>query len=129
MKNKVVSNMSIDLSTSTVTLRDDGIVEITIKPNVLLTKSESLEIIAAIGEIKGNEKRSVLVIAGDCSLPDSEARPFLATPEANKYTIKIAYVIKNTAQKLMASVYLKIDKPNVPTLFFTSKEEALNWLM
>jgi len=119
----------IEFKTATVSLRSDNIIEVHVNSNLLITKAEVTEIVDAIGLIGSYKKYPVLIIAGEYSLPDSNARPYLATPEANKYTIAVGFVIKNTAQKLMANVYLKIDKPLTPTQFFTSDTEAVKWLL
>jgi hypothetical protein len=39
-----------------------------------------------------------------------------------------AFVIDSLAQRILGNFYLKFNKPQFPTRFFNSKEEALIWL-
>lgn len=118
----------IELKKCSVSLRHDNIVEINIKPDLMITKENAEEMVQAMGIIGNGKKHPVLIVAGDYTLPESDARPYIASYEANKYTLANAFVINSMAQKLVGNVYLKIDRPVTPTKIFTDKTEAIKWL-
>lgn len=113
---------------ATIFLREDGIIQINIKNDIIISKNDVMEIVDCIEEVSQQKKYPVLILAGDYTLPESEARPYIASAEANRYTICNAFVINGVAQKLMANVFMKIDRPATPTKFFNTENEALNWL-
>ena len=59
---------------------------------------------------------------------DNASRSFLAQTEAVEYLTAGAILITNEIQRLLMNLWLKIDKPLIPTRGFTDKEKALQWL-
>lgn len=41
----------------------------------------------------------------------------------------IAVLVSSHLEKFMFNSYLKLNKPNIPFLFFTKKENAISWLL
>lgn len=41
----------------------------------------------------------------------------------------IAVLVNSHLEKFMFNSYLKLNKPNIPFLFFTKKENAISWLL
>jgi len=60
---------------------------------------------------------------------DPEVRVWASAPDGNKFTIADALVINNLAHRLLASFYLRYNKPIKPTRIFYNKDKALNWLL
>jgi hypothetical protein len=59
---------------------------------------------------------------------DKASRICLAEGDAMKCLSATAILVKNQITKLAASIYIRIDKPAIPTKFFTDKRAALLWL-
>jgi hypothetical protein len=57
-----------------------------------------------------------------------EARKLCADKEYSANLAAVAVVLKHTATKIILELFLKIDKPVVPTKGFTSREQAFEWL-
>lgn len=112
----------------TLTLRSDGILRITMKPNVKLKHPDAVEMVRLFGEMGGGREFLLLFVAGNDTTVDTEARYYASGPEANKYTIASAFVVKSIAQKLLGNAYVTFNKPMTPTRIFTEEEEALKWL-
>jgi len=47
----------------------------------------------------------------------------------SKYKIADAFIIHTLSQKIIANFYLKIQKPVVPTKFFSNSMDAEKWLL
>lgn len=59
----------------------------------------------------------------------AEARKFMSNSLNTNYVIAEAFIIHSLAQRLLASFFIKIDKPKLPTKFFNKREEAIEWLL
>ncbi|HEY0030899.1 MAG TPA: hypothetical protein VGC65_09095 [Bacteroidia bacterium] len=119
---------SIEMNASTVSLRSDGILQISVKPNTTLQINDAKDIVKAFAEIGGGKKFPLLFLAGDFALASSEARYYASGKEANQYTLASVFVVKNIAQKLMGNAYITFNKPITPTKILTSETEAIKWL-
>jgi hypothetical protein len=58
-----------------------------------------------------------------------EARELSASREYSEHIAAIAVIAKHVAVKLVFDLYLKIDKPKVPTKAFADRETGIRWLM
>jgi hypothetical protein len=128
LKDPVTIINKIEISSSEIMLRSDGIIHFYIKTNVNLTGNDAKEMVDAAGKVGNNKKYPVLISAGKYALAEKEAREFAASEEGNKYTIAGAIVVKSLAQKLLGNAYLKVNKPVTPTALFDNEENAIKWL-
>ena len=60
-------------------------------------------------------KGLVLMIADSTTQFTSDARDFSASKEGLRFSIAEAMVVKNLAQRLVVSFYLKFNQPSVPS--------------
>lgn len=60
---------------------------------------------------------------------EPEVRAWASSPEGNKRTIADALLISSLPHKLMGNFYIRYNKPVKPTRIFSSRENALNWLL
>lgn len=106
----------------------DGILNIKIFPNVLLTLEKVKEYYIISKEIVGNKKALVLFDGSEEYSITEEAKFFGASKEVTDTRIAVAYITNSIANKLMFNLYLSVNKPEVPTKMFSSKENGLKWL-
>jgi hypothetical protein len=118
----------ITLSHSEIFLREDGIVEILIKESSSISDVECKEMLASYKTILNNKKYPMLHIVENYVSFEKSAREFSASPEGMAFSEVEAYVINSLAHKLLANFYLKVNRPPVPTKFFSTKKEAITWL-
>ena len=118
----------LEYDSFSLALRNDGIVRLFVKTNKNFEIADVKEIANALEKIVGEEKNALLVIASEYSLPNAEARAYVANKKYKSHTVAEAYVIKSFSQKLIGNVYLKIHKPVCPTRIFTIEESAIEWL-
>jgi hypothetical protein len=124
----VEKNQILDLEHSTVELRGDGLVEIVFMKSIVLGLQECLDLMDAYEQILEKKRYPLLHIAGDYMQVTEEARNYGASEEGLRFSAAEAFVINSLAHKLLANFYMKINKPSVPTKFFSKKEDAEEWL-
>lgn len=118
----------LDLKTSEVNFRSDGIVNLHIKSNQTLSGEDTKRMVEYIGEIGNRQKLLLLITTGEFSLADKDAREFGASKAGNEFTLAAAIVVQSLAQKLIGNAYIKINKPIAPNALFTDEQKAIDWL-
>lgn len=124
----MVLTNSIKTKISTVFLREDGILQININPDCEFITFDFNELMAAAKTIGNGKKFLNLIIVGKNTLADHDSRIASCSKEGALYKLADAFVISSLAQKIIANFYMKVNKPYVPTRFFSNEEDAVNWL-
>ena len=124
--NKSINNISLDHAE--ISLREDGIVEINTKSSSELGIEQCMENQKAYAQLLEAKRYPMIHIGGKYVTIDKKARKYAASEEALRFSVAEAYVITSLAHKILAKFYLKVDKPSVPTKFFSTKVAAENWL-
>lgn len=58
-----------------------------------------------------------------------EARDYMNKPDGGLAgLVRGAFLSNSVVTTVFINLYLKINKPSIPTKFFTNEQEALNWL-
>lgn len=60
---------------------------------------------------------------------DKELREYLADPDRDKYSNKVALLVKSLNQQLVGSSFLKYQDPSFPNKVFYEKQKAIEWLL
>lgn len=111
-----------------ISLRADGIIEINSTDYFEYDVKHVLENYDYIKKIKTTEKALILNVVGYNATMTKEVREYVAVGHHQVFIKAEAFVIKSLAHKLLASFYIKINKPKVPTGFFNTKIDAEKWL-
>ena len=119
---------TISFSRLSVSLRSDGIAHVKVRGEEEIDVNKVVEVVSALEKFGKEQKFPLLIVVDKYTLPTSEARAYIATPESNPYACAEAYVIQSFPQKLVGNVYLSFNKPARPTRLFNSEEKALEWL-
>lgn len=117
----------IDLSHSEVILRFDGIIQVNATDHSY-SKADILELHHAFATLSENKKSLILLVANEFTTIETDARQFLGTPEAGKYSIAEAYVIHSLAQRMLLNFLFSVQGTPVPAKFFTDIDRAVEWL-
>lgn len=123
------NNKIIDLYHSKIFYRADGILQVDFADNCMLDVVECKELISSYTLILGTNKVPILHVFGKYTNATKEARDFSVSPQGLKHSLVEAYVLTSLAQRLLLNFYIKFNKPSVPTKYFTSKNEAVIWLL
>src|ERR1700752_1329290 len=118
---------TIDLKTSIVNLRKDGIMHVHIKAGKEMQRTDVVEVVETIGKLGNGKKFPVLIDCDEFSLVDKEAWIYAESKEANIYTSADAVAYHSLSHKLLADFYKNHNNPNIPTKVFENNESAIAW--
>lgn len=71
--------------------------------------------------------KTLIVIEDDVVILPS-AKKWMSDPNRNTRSKADAFVLDSLAKRLIINFYIKHNKPKVPTMTFSSEQEALTWL-
>ena len=111
-----------------ISLRADGIIEINSTDYFEYDIKHVLENYDYIKKFKTTDKALILNVVGYNATMTKEVREYVAKGAHQSFIKAEAFIIKSLAHKILASFYLKINKPVVPTCFFNNKIDAEKWL-
>jgi hypothetical protein len=107
---------------------EPGIIENTVLRGSTLEARDAGYLKEANLDLAGHEPYCVLVNIEDLVIITKEWQNITASREYVQKTLAKALLVKNLGQALLASFYLKFNKPAIRTKAFKNKEEALGWL-
>ncbi len=119
----------IELDSVKISKLENSIIKIDMSSSSIIGLDKCEKTTKAIGELTDQKQALILMIAGNTTNYTSEARDFSASDAGSIYTIADAMIVKNLAQNIMVSFYLKINKPIRPTKAFNYEGDAINWLL
>lgn len=109
-------------------ISDDFIKEITIKKNVSFKVEDVVESIRlSSNAFKPGTHFYVLLEFEEGAKVTNEAKRMVASEDYKNYTLALAMCSKNLAFAIAGNLFLKINKPKIPTRFFENKNDALAW--
>lgn len=127
---QTVTKSEYKLNNSTISFKNNGVVELKIDDNSEINLSDSVAQFKILRDhyVPGTKYR-ILVDPGRYSTITSEARQFASKPENNKMTLASAVVVKSLAQRIVINFMINfIQKQNMKMRMFESKEKAIEWL-
>lgn len=71
---------------------------------------------------------AVLVTSTNFNSITAAARRITSSSEFVKRSLGKAMLVHNTATKLVAEFYIRVNKPAMPTQIFTDRKKAIDWL-
>jgi hypothetical protein len=90
---------------------------------------DALEIHQFLDENYKDSELVNLLEFGNSSTIDKEAREYLASPDRDSYSKKVALLVKNLSQQYIGSNFLNYNNPGLPSKVFYEKQEAIDWLL
>ena len=118
----------IELDKITVTVLEPGIIENFVKSGVTVEREDIVELKKQNISVSGNKHYAVLVTTGALSTITKEARELAASKEYAMTTKAKAIVVESLGQRIVASFYIRINKPYIRTKLFSDRNSALTWL-
>ena len=94
-----------------------------------IQKQHLVQIKEIIGELGRGNKMRIYISTNPLLHSTNEAREFAASDEAQEFTFANAVLVNTAAKKILFNLYLKINKPKIPTKGFNNREDALAWLI
>ncbi len=109
-------------------IHDDLIKEVTVKKNKTFTEKDVWHSRDLSVQYKPEAKFLVLMEGEENSSVSSGARGAAASDEYHKNVAALALFSEKMMESILGNLFLKINKPKVPTRFFDNREKALEWL-
>jgi hypothetical protein len=106
----------------------DEILYRTFIPFLELTEEIAKIIEADRIKFTGGRSYPLLTDISNLKFISREAREFLATQEGVMGIKAAAYVASTQTEKFLWEMFLKINRPPIPSKLFTNKTEAYKWL-
>jgi hypothetical protein len=109
----------------TITKGDDSIVRVTWTPGATITEAVARRSVELVVDISEGRRLPLLV---DMSQVKSMTRDGRSVYSDEKSMLALALVGDSPVVRVIANFALGLNKPGVPTKFFTSTDEAQTWL-
>ena len=111
-----------------MTVHDDLLIEFLVKKNSNLQASDVWESRNLSVEYMPGKKFFVLFEGDEGAGVTGDARRAGASEEYTKHVSALALYSNKSYEKIIGSLFLKINKPKVPTEFFDDRDKAIAWL-
>jgi hypothetical protein len=112
----------------TMNVYEDGYLEFKVKRDSLLEPDDLWLSRKQSLEYAPGKKFAVLMEAQDFFQIGSETRRVGASKEFSDGMTAVALCSGNLSLKILGSLYIKINKPPIPTKFFDDREKGKEWL-
>jgi hypothetical protein len=107
---------------------ENQFMEFVIKPDITIDVEDVMEAKKITVERYPDTKFFVVAQGVEFFTLTKKARSLTATKEHSDNTIAIAFYSNNATLQFVGNMYLKIDKPHVPTKIFSNLNTAKEWL-
>lgn len=123
---ETVEPIVVEGGNGTVELRCDGVIHLVWKPKVHIEAADAHAAMAAVNEVGNGSEYPMLVDMATTESVHRGARAVFSTPCAAS---RIALLGSSPVDRVIANFFLGVHIPPCPTRFFTSRSEAMNWLL
>jgi hypothetical protein len=119
-----------EFKTTTFWMEDDpDVLFFLYAPKLEINITVAKEIINSRLDYTGGRPMFTLIDFSNVKSVTKEARDYMNDPEGGlKGILGGAFLSNNAVSTLFINLYLRINKPIIPSKFFTRKDEALEWL-
>ncbi|MCU1515735.1 MAG: hypothetical protein JWQ75_456 [Pseudarthrobacter sp.] len=117
--------ITVDGGKGTIRLGADGIIYLVWKPGIVLDGVDVHAAMATLSEITGGSGHPMLVDMGTTKAVTRQAKSVFQIPSAAS---RIALLGSSPVDRVIANFTMERQALPCPTRFFTSRNEALNWL-
>jgi hypothetical protein len=121
-----VEPIAVEGGKCTVELRGDGVIHLVWKPKVRIEAADAHAAMAAVNEVGKGSEYPMLVDMARTESVHRDARAVFSIPCAAS---RIALLGSSPVDRVLANFFLGVHIPPCPTRFFTSRSEAMSWLL
>ena len=111
-----------------VTMLGDSLFKIFIKNDVELGLDDLDKNYDFFKEQLKEQKGLFLVVFGRGAAMEKGATEKFSEKTRQSIKVKEAFVITTLPHRILGNLYLRVNKPSHPTKFFTTENDAINWL-
>lgn len=107
----------------------DGILFLEYIPNLIMSLDEAKEIVRDRLSYTNGEYRFCLIDITNLKSVTKDAREYMSDPKGGLVGLSGgAFISGSVLTTVIINLFFKINRPEIPSRFFTSREEALEWL-
>lgn len=118
----------IEIRAGKIRLLDEDIIEIVVAANYETTIEDVDEVNAIVVKLTQGKPHYIITVTQQGSSTTNEVKEYAAQESFRKNVIAQAIVISNIAIRLMATVYMRINRPKQKIKLFNTQDEALRWI-
>jgi hypothetical protein len=104
------------------------IVQMTALPGSTFDAHHALDNRTAALELAGWERCGLIFESDTDIVTTPEMRQVSASEQYNSHYIAVALVSPSLAMKILGNFYMRINRPTVPTRFFSQQDIAVEWM-
>ena len=104
----------------------DGVIHLVWEPRIVLEAADAHAAMAKVNEVADGSEYPMLVDMENTEAVTRQARSVFSIPCAAS---RIALLGSSPVDRVIANFFLGVHIPPCPTRFFTSREEAMSWLL
>lgn len=123
-----MSLFAIDNDNFTLTIYSDDYMEYIVKPGAVIDANTVAETKKKVTDFRHGAKYFVYAEGVEFFTFTKEARALVATGEHLDNVYANAFYTTNISLLLLGEIFIKINKPAVPTKTFNSRQQAKEWL-
>ena len=105
----------------------NGIIFILPVSNQQFTLNEAVTLNEKLGEFTNNKRIPMISDVREGSALTAETRAYYGSKDGTRFAASFAFLVKSNYSKVLANVFIKLQKLHVPTRMFTDIEEAITW--
>lgn len=118
----------IDSENYIMIIHDDLLLEFLVKKDAVLNDKDMWESKKEAENYLPEKKFYVLLGGEEFFQVTKEAREIAASDEFSGHLAAVALFSTELSLKILGNLYIKINKPTIPTRFFNNKKKAMEWI-
>ena len=111
-----------------VTMLDESLIRVFIKSDVELDLNDLDKNYLFFKDQLVDRKGLFLIVFGRGAAMAKGATEKFSEKTRQSIKVKEAFVITTLPHRILGNLYLRVNKPSHPTKFFTTENDAINWL-
>lgn len=119
---------AVETRTAKILMDEHGVLQILLFENVVVDYEDAIDNALVVRRLtKGKSCLKLIDIRNDVKI-EAKAQQYLDSKDVQSKTLARAILINNSVKRLTLNFFIKFNSQQVPTKFFTEKEEAMEWL-
>ena len=119
---------SVETPTDVTVLRDDGLVQVTIKPGARQTLEDARENVEAVASVASGTQRPLLVDMRQAGGIERPARTYYSGPDGARVITALAILVSSPMSRVLGNFFIGLNRMLVPCKLFSDEEDAVAWL-
>jgi hypothetical protein len=112
---------------ATISMGNDNVLIMQMAHKSKIEISDAIEIVKAAEKIAGNKVHANLVDIRQMAFMSSDARKYFGDQDRSNVAA-VGILMNSKLHRAIVNIYMKINKPVLPTKFFDNENKAKDWL-